>query len=186
MSVVAVLGWGSLIWEPKVLRTKTDWFKDGPTIRVEFLRRSDRGRITLVLDESAAPVPSLWAIVESSDIEAAAENLREREGVRPKNFALHIGRWATGQDTPSCISALPEWAKSRGVDAVIWTALPHKFHDDGRRPSAEDIVAYLEGTKDVVKEDAERYVRCAPRQIDTAYRRIIAERLGWIPTTSDS
>ncbi len=185
MSVIACLGWGSLVWDPRTLRIQRAWFEDGPLVRVEFLRKSSNGRITLVLDEAATPVRSLWAILDPTQIESAAEALREREGVLPKNANRDIGRWATGNPSPPNVVGLAEWAASRGVDGVVWTALPHKFHESGARASADDIAAYLQTLTGRAREDAERYVRRAPLQVDTAYRRVIEAKLGWTPKSSD-
>jgi hypothetical protein len=185
MSVIACLGWGSLVWDPRTLGIQRAWFKDGPMVRVEFLRKSNDGRITLVLDEAATPVRSLWAIMDATQIEAAAENLRERESVLPKNADKDIGRWMTGDLSPPNVLGLAEWVASRGVDGVIWTALSRKFHENGTRASADEIAAYLETLTARVREDAERYVRRTPPQVDTIYRRVIEARVGWTPKSSN-
>jgi hypothetical protein len=185
MSVIACLGWGSLVWDPRALGIQREWFEDGPMVRVEFLRKSNNGRITLVLDEAATPVRSLWAILDATEIEAAVENLRDREGVLQKNADKDIGRWRTGNPSPPNILGLPEWAASRGVDDVVWTALSHNFHQNGTRASPDEIAAYLQTLTGRAREDAERYVRRAPLQVDTAYRRVIEARLGWTPKSSD-
>jgi hypothetical protein len=46
---IAVLGWGSLLWEQGVLRLASRWRTDGPWLPIEFARLSDRGRLTLVI-----------------------------------------------------------------------------------------------------------------------------------------
>lgn len=180
MSVIACLGWGSLIWNPAVLQTRGIWHDDGPMIRVEFLRKSDEGRrITLVLDEDAPPTRSLWTVMNTNEIDTAAENLRVREGT----LATRIGRWRRNEPSPANIHDLPAWAIAHGVDEVVWTALGHNFHDSGARPSADDVVRHLAGLPD--RKDVERYVRRAPPQIDTPYRRVIEGALGWTPKESD-
>lgn len=177
---VACLGWGSLIWDPRNLPIRGRWFGDGPFLPVEFARKSQDGRITLVLDEKAAPVRSLWALLDCTDIEQAAEALRAREGVSLKNIKRHIGQWVKGKDDPSLISGLNDWAKAHGINAAVWTALPPKFDDqNGKTPSEADVLAYLQSLRGKPRSNAEKYIRNAPSQIDTAYRRAIEATLGW-------
>lgn len=181
MAVIACLGWGSLVWDPRSLAVQRRWFDDGPMVRVEFLRKSNNGRITLVMDSSSPPVRSLWALMDATDIETAAENLREREGIFEKNMTRDVGRWMRGDASPPNILSLPEWAEAHGVAGVIWTALGHKFDELATPATVDQVATYLAGLTGRSREDAERYVRRAPPQIDTPYRRIIESRLGWAP-----
>lgn len=169
MSRIACLGWGSLIWDSGKLPTK-GWFADGPFVRAEFLRQSDNGCITLVLHASAPASRAYWALLDVQTVEEAVEALRTRERI-PKTKAGAIARWCTNEAPPSLIENLVTWAKTKQVDAVVWTALPPKFDKTEHRvPSAEDVVNYLRGRTGSVREIAERYVRRAPKQINTPYR----------------
>jgi len=171
---IACLGWGSLVWDPGELSLRTEWLPDGPTIRVEFVRQSgkENGRITLVIFPTAEPVTSKWAEMESDDLDQAAEMLRLREG---KPHRHHIGQWTVGQADPASLPGVSEWAAIRNVDAVIWTALPPKFQGkEGRVPSVEEVAAYLNGLPEGPRAEALKYIRNAPTQIDTVYRRELA------------
>jgi hypothetical protein len=72
MPKIACLGWGSLVWDPGDLPSQGAWLPDGPQVCVEFLRQSNNGRITLVLNSSAAPVQAQWAVMHTNDISDTA------------------------------------------------------------------------------------------------------------------
>lgn len=177
--MIACLGWGSLVWDPRELAIQRQWFEDGPLIHVEFVRQSQDGRITLVLTESANPVRSLWAVMDSTDLASAKSDLRKREGIPVINEEKHIGSWSVGQSSPALIPGLVEWASGHGAAHVVWTNLPPKFNGEERTPSSDQIVQYLAGLVGPQRDVAKRYVRFTPRQIDTIYRRRIEAALQW-------
>src|SRR5690606_11915911 len=111
------------------------WFEDGPLIRVDYMRQSQDNRITLVLHESATPVRSLWALMDSDNLQSAKEALRAREGCR----IAHIASWSRGEDCPSNILEISEWASTRGIDSVVWTGLPPKFRDKETVPTIGEV-----------------------------------------------
>jgi len=146
---------------------------------VELARQSADGRVTLVIEDAAMPVRTLWAIMDSGDMEVAKEALARREGMSNID---HIGSWKTGDMSPASIPQLPAWAAAHGLNAVIWTALQPKFNGKtGAPPKIEDVLDYLGRLEGAKQDNAERYIRLAPRQIDTQYRRRIEVELGWTP-----
>lgn len=177
---IACLGWGSLIWDPRELPIRGPWFQDGPLIKVEFARQSNDGRMTLVIAESGTTVRSLWALMDCSNIEDACEQLRSREGI-PKSKQEFIGALKRGEAPPKTLSGCNTWLEQHGLDAVVWTALPPKFDDAEQFPSEAQVLMYLESLRGPARENAERYIRKAPVQIDTNFRRAIAAKLGWSP-----
>lgn len=176
---IACLGWGSLIWDPRSLPLSSKWFEDGPFVPVEFARQSKDGRITLVIVPDAAPVQVLWALMSSENLEEAQRRLAEREGITAKNWKSKIGCWQRGQDPPKTIPELPEWAKKRELDAVIWTALGPRFNGQDILPTSDQVISYLSSLNEDTKKIAKEYVERAPLQIDTKYRRLIKKELGW-------
>lgn len=181
--MIVYLGWGSLVWQPGALPIGGGWRVDGPPVQVEFLRQSANRRLTLVLSQEAALVPSLWAAFSGAGgIAHAKEALRDREGIHLRNMMRHIGVWTPRATDPAGIPGLNHWAASREITAVLWTALPPKF--DGRDDEVADlnrVIGYLEGLTGEERQRAEEYVRRAPPQIATNYRRDIEQRLGWTP-----
>jgi hypothetical protein len=182
MTRTACLGWGSLVWDPRELPLKSTWSVDGPAVRVEFLRQSVRSkRVTLVLDPSGPLVQSLWAELDVESSAAGRRALRLREGVREVNEQRSIGLWETGNSDPSLIGGLSHWAATHNVDAVVWTALQPRWGEQSRVPTLEEVLRYLRGLSIEDKVNAEKYIRCAPVQIDTPFRRSIETALQWTP-----
>jgi hypothetical protein len=176
---IACLGWGSLIWDPRELPIRREWFKDGPFATIEFTRQSFNGRITLVIDPGASPVRILWAHMLPTDLQTAKEALRDREGIKATDWESKIGAWQQGKPAPVNILKLETWAEALGLDAVIWTALGPKFNKKDVSPSAEQVIAHLRELTGNPRENAKRYIERAPRQINTEYRRRIESALGW-------
>jgi hypothetical protein len=177
---IACLAWGSLVWDPRGLPVLEPWSGDGPDAPIEFTRQSNDGRITLVIDRDAKPVPLLWAPIKSSGIENAQRALCFREGITTKNWRSLIGLWQPGQPNPIEIPRLSRWATDRDLNAVIWTALRPRFNEEERSPSLSEVVTYLRGLTGSRRNRAQEYVEKAPRQIDTNYRSKIEAELGWI------
>ena len=180
---IACLGWGSLIWNPRGLPIRRYWFDDGPLLPVEFVRQSADGRITLAVESSARPVRVLWALMDTEDTEEACKALGQREGIAEANLARHVGRWPQGTAEPH--PRIKQWARARDLDAVIWTALPPQLEGVKRTPSEKEVIAYLQRLRGTKRDEAERYIRRAPRQIDTAYRRGIEAALQWRPPAAE-
>jgi hypothetical protein len=178
--VVACIGWGSLIWDPRDLAVRGGWFGDGPLLPVEFLRQSRDGRITLVLSETAEPVRTLWCLMSVCSLADAARSLRQREGI-PDHCKQGVGCWPSEERRHAFSQAVESWAESLCIDAAVWTTLPPKFGKDRREPSSDEVVRHLQGLPEDRRRLAEQYVRRAPVQIDTAYRRAIEKQLGWRP-----
>lgn len=113
---IACLAWGSLVWDPRQLPIRGEWFKDGPFAPVEFARQSNDGRITLVIEPNAEPVRVLWAQMLSHNLEDAKKALCDREGIPARNCALLIGAWTAENRSPANITGLAQWAEARALD----------------------------------------------------------------------
>jgi len=189
---IAVLGWGSLIWNPKrksgELNLADDkWFSDGPTLPIEFARISSDKRLTLVLFPAAKKVPVLWAMMALNNLDEAINNLREVEGI-PAFSRDRIGyvNLQSGEQRSSVVADIADeirrWACMKKVEAVIWTDLPPKFEEEtGIKFTEENVTSYLNNPPDDSKKKAEEYIRRVPRQIRTGFRSAIEKTLGWFP-----
>ena len=166
---IVCIGWGSLVWDPGVLRCVGEWQTDGPVLPLEFARVSRDGRLTLVLTPGAVYVQTMWCELNYQTAEAAQAALAGREGA-----GIHaIGLWPGPPPRHGTGSAeTARWGKERGFDAVIWTALSPKFDGaDGTGPKdAEAAAAYLAGLNADQLAGASEYVRRAPEQIRTGFR----------------
>src|SRR6266568_4839894 len=109
--MIACIGWGSLIWDMRNLDVNGNWRADGPLLPVEFARQSSNGRITLVLVEGAASVPTLWSAFNTRDLARARESLRQREGVFRSRADDFIACWRRDEDAASEPDAtISRWA----------------------------------------------------------------------------
>lgn len=173
---IVCLGWGSLVWKPGELPVAGEWHHDGPALPIEFTRVSDGGELATAICLNANPVPVLWATLATHSLSEACQALREREGIPEERVdgvgSLHI--------TPHSTGVLADWARQRGIDALIWTALPARIDSiEGKVPTTEAAIAYLQGLTGEEREHAKSYIQQVPEQIDTLYRREISAALGW-------
>lgn len=181
---IACLGWGSLIWEPRGLPIRGRWFDDGPVIPVEFARESSGKRITIVIANVEYAVRTLWALMSVSNLDEAKCKLAVREGISKEYIKSSIGFWekSTGSKHGESAEQIIIWAERLQLDAVIWTNLKCGFKDTrDTMPKYDQILKYFNGLQHEERKVAEEYVRRAPIQIDTQFRRGIEKDLGWTP-----
>jgi hypothetical protein len=179
--MIACIGWGSLIWNRRNLEVDEHWCADGPALPVEFARQSSDERITLVIVQGLAPVPTLWSVFNTRDLDEARESLRQREHIPRSRARDLISHWRRGENPVSEPDAtISDWGGGRDLDAAVWTSLKPKFAGiDGRVPTETEVIDYLRTLEGQARAAAEEYVRRAPRQINTAYRRAIERAVGW-------
>src|SRR5690606_7041692 len=186
---IAILGWGSLVWQPKELKYDKSfgWEKDGPILPIEFARISKDGRLTLVITPNGTKVPTLYTLSDYRAIDEAVLDLAVREGSGRKS----IGWYDKAKDEflPEIFAhqdEIREWIKGRDFDAVIWTNLGEKWerkNDNGEKVEIkpDNRIDYLKKLDGPSSTSAEQYIRRAPKQINTKYRTKIEEELKWFP-----
>ena len=185
----AVLGWGSLVWEPGDLQVSAGFAPDGPLLPIEFCRISTTGigkdLLTLAIDQDDGTLCKSYAAPSAfATLEEAIANLVERE----RTAARHIGfvDLASGrrgdeavERHPASVETIAAWAQASGYDAAIWTALPSNFAEFGEPFSTTAALAYLEKleARDAARfEFALAYIRNAPPEVDTPVREEVARR----------
>ena len=183
---IAILGWGSLLWESETEQAKAfnrhrgEWLYDGPLLRLEFSRRSQTrdGALTLVLDYEHGGDASRVAYTLSTRrrAEDAICDLRCREGTVLRCIGSYFGRaeeqqktnWA---DTPApAQEAIVEWAQGR-VDVVVWTALSSNMEREAGQTFLDAAKQHIKDLSPDAKAKAAEYVWRAPDFVDTPLRR---------------
>ena len=180
---IAFLGWGSLIWD-KSREFKIDggWKKDGPKLPIEFARISTDGRLTLVLYSGAQLIEVLWADANTEDLCEARCKLKMREGTTlDKIEYVSLGNEDNNcKVVPEILDQIKSWARTKELDAVVWTGLPSNFKEKTKKEFNEDTaVEYLKGLKNGDKQKAKEYIQKAPSQVRTKIRERVEQELGW-------
>ncbi|MDA8349013.1 MAG: hypothetical protein M0038_09465 [Pseudomonadota bacterium] len=183
---IAILGWGSLLWEggPEFDNFHDEWKFDGPQVQLEFSRISKKrlGALTLVIDhEHGSPTTVAWCLSRRLQVEDAICDLRSRE----ETTLANIGRL----DVPE--APLPAggvarndaaegpmivWARSKGINVVIWTALKSNFAAQTKLPfSTVAALSYVKTLPPEGKVKAAEYVWRAPEFVQTPMRRALQQ-----------
>lgn len=183
---IAVLAWGSLVWDRRDLMLAGEFEPTGPSLPLEFSRVSRDRRLTLVIDEArGTPCTTYAAPSIFSDLDEAIDNLRRREDMPgPAGVGFVDAHDRRRGDTarqrhPHAVVAIEDWAMRAGYRAVIWTALASNFHEPDRAGapfSVEAALAYLAALDGPCLEVALRYFRNAPQEIRSALREAVDRR----------
>jgi hypothetical protein len=184
---IAILGWGSLIWNPGEFKTAAPFAPNGPLLPIEFCRISNDGRLTLAIDETFGDVCTTYSAPSAfADLDSAIENLRKRE----ETIASEIGfaEPAAGRQSsvamerhPQVVATIAAWAEAGGYDAAIWTALASNFNERGKAGEPFSVTAairYLEAlnAKDPAAfRRAWDYIKKAPAEVETPVRDAVAK-----------
>ena len=131
---IAILGWGSLIWDIDNLASKVtgDWrMAAGPRLPIEFSRISKkrRGGLTLVIDAGhGAEIPTHAIAHVGSDLAEARTDLALRERA-PEQYIGWAGRDSVWDAADPAAGAVRDWVRREGLGGAVWTALPGNFEE---------------------------------------------------------
>lgn len=188
---IAILAWGSLIWDPRNLMIdktlgNNGWFNKGPMLPIEFARISQDGRLTLVIVSGKDEIQTMYSISEYEDLNMAILDLSIREGCS----TTLIGNYTKQNSiiSPSEFQfrqSIQTWIdRFKDIEAVIWTNLPKKlcYTDEKNKKidvQEDRIIEYLRGLSPEKQNKAEEYIRKSPSMVLTPVRRAIEDGLGW-------
>jgi hypothetical protein len=185
---IAILGWGSIVWDPRSLHIVADWDKSGPTLPIEFSRISDNGRLTLVIDEqNGVDVPT--RVVESAlpSLNLAISDLQSREGTPYRDRIGFVDLVHRRENIrarrlhPIAFERICTWVKTTKFDAAIWTAIGPRFQKKaGERFSVAAAIRYLLALPMPTRTLALEYIRNAPAEVVTPVRKGVYAVLGRI------
>jgi hypothetical protein len=188
MPGIAILGWGSLLWEggSDFDRRHDDWQYDGPSLEIEFSRISGtrEGALTLVIDsEFGCPMTVAWCLSKRQRVNETMEDLRLREGTSLEHIGdLIVSQHCRGHRSVAEFSIVT-WAREKGLDAVIWTALERNFENRIKVPfSVDSAVSYIKGLGASPRAKAIEYVLRAPNFVQTPVRSAL-QRESWFGQT---
>ncbi len=178
---IAILGWGSLLWDLDDLAPKVagPWeLRAGPHLPMEFSRVSPKRFLSLVvcLDPEHGVGCATHAIRSArSDVRMAVADLaaRERAPLSRIGWADASGR-GFGR-MPEVVAAVSAWCDERGWAAAVWTDLEPNFRETtGGAFTVPDGIAYLRTLGGGGLDEARRYIRQAPATTRTPLRRALA------------
>lgn len=177
---IAIIVWGSLYWDIRNLETTGEWFYDGPLLPIEYARISNDKRLTLVIKPNFDSVTTLYAISSKDNLREAIENLQSREeteninNIGFLNFALNA--YNVRPAHAFIIEIFKNWNKEKKFDAVIWSDFSPRFQDKIEKPfTLENVINYINTLSGDEKTNALNYIKRAPLQISTRFRKEIQE-----------
>jgi len=182
---IAIIGWGSLVWDPRDLPREGTWQNDGPVLPVEFSRISQDARLTLVVDtEHGTPITTMHVLSPRTSLRDAIGDLSKREQTSVKRIGwVDIIRGADSQgeatEQADVHVKIREWCQGTGYDGAVWTALKSNFKlETGTEFSVGAVLNYLDCLPKNVRKEALRYIYNAPDCVITPVREKVVEQYG--------
>ncbi|HEX9667551.1 MAG TPA: hypothetical protein VGA95_13470 [Thermodesulfobacteriota bacterium] len=179
---IVIIGWGSVIWDPRDLPREGIWQSEGPRLPIEFSRVSRGRRLTGIIDyEHGTDVETKYVISPRVDIDDAIEDLRVREDTVKKHIGFVDNKHNIASDTAhsndrrTC-ETVKRWLAKTDFLGAVWTALRSNFREEtGRDFSVEHGVEYIRNLPTTARQQALKYIRNAPTEVDTPLRRKLLE-----------
>lgn len=186
---IAILGWGSLLWDPRPEfdNQHEDWQDDGPSLKIEFSRisKSRACALTLVLDpENGEMCRVAYTLSRRTNPCDARCDLRSREATELKYIGLYPSDEAPEPEVDAeSLQKIQTWMSEKELDSVIWTALTSNFAEIRKQQfSVKNAISHIQNLCPEGKAKAAEYVWRAPHFIDTHLRRKL-QSAPWFPRT---
>jgi len=187
MSKIAVIGFGSLLWDLDDLAPKVsgEWkMYEGPILPLEFslVSRKRHYALALVIDYGdGAPCPTCVIDSVRSEIGAAIVDLANRERMEPTNIGF-VDR-NTGEShshREETRNTFWNWIEDSTYDGAVWTDGERNFEAlTGRAFSLKTAQDHLRSLQGISLEEARRYIRNAPARVETPLRRALEGAPWW-------
>ena len=187
MSKIAVIGFGSLLWDLDDLAPKVsgEWkMYGGPILPLEFslVSRKRHYALALVIDYGdGAPCPTCVIDSVRSEIGAAIVDLANRERMEPTNIGF-VDR-NTGEShshREETRNTFWNWIEDSSYDGAVWTDGERNFEAlTGRAFSLQNAQDHLRSLQGISLEEARRYIRNAPARVETPLRRALEGAPWW-------
>lgn len=181
---VAVLGWGSLVWDLEILAPHVEgpWAMGaGPALPLEFSRLSPKRRMGLVVcidPDLGVPCPTHAIASRRTNLLETRDDLALRERAPQALIGWACAR--TGRAEGRAAEAVLAWCAATGAAGAVWTDLRPNWADHHPETpfSLAAAEAYLLGLSGESRDEAVRYIASAPAETDTPLRRHLAAQ-GW-------
>lgn len=185
---IAIIGWGSLIWDLDVLAQQTDlnWqMNAGPRLTMEFTRISPKRKFGLAVcldDVSGVECPTHIIASMRDDIADAVRDLAIRERTDPQNIGAVCRNTGLAKSCSDQVArAVDDWCISAGYSGAVWTDIGPNFHEsNGKTFTILRGIAYLQTLQGESLDEAVRYIENAPPGTDTPLRRALSADPWWV------
>lgn len=173
---IAVLAWGSLIDNPGTLSSVINrWNPDGPKLPIEFARKSNDGRLTLVIFSNYKNIKekwikTYWSYINTNSTHTAISLLAEREKCPLSRIGLFYPKNGFTSEN-EILKSINVWALKKEIDTIIWTNLAATFNNE------DEILNYILCIKGNVYSKAYKYIFSTPIQTKTYLREKIEKIL---------
>jgi hypothetical protein len=188
MARYAIIGWGSLIWDPENIapHIRGEWaMGGGPVLPMEFTRVSaKRNKALAVCLDAVHGVGCITNAIASvrDQIGPVVTDLARRERAPEHHIgAICLASGFANGSSPQMIADVRKWCLAGGWTGAVWTDLPSNFSEDqGQDFTVPRAIAYLRGLTGDSLDQAVSYIEQAPAATDTPLRRALSADDWWL------